>query len=359
MNFTHANTDSPVWSRLAKDIILEGAGVSDVTITVSLDGSSVTSFQLSPVNGRITLPFRDLLDAILPRETGVDLSTSGSVTSLQHIVTLTASAEGQSNASLSLSCFRGGYDAGIGQAPSGHWLSWKPQETTTYPWAREFLSRIVGAGVSPGIVYAKLYYAYHATEVVQIAASYASSSSARVFVYDVSYSLLTGLGTHFSDDTLVAYDVYSSGILLHRFVMGDADRACRELIFQNSLGVPDTLFVYGDVERETDSSITSFTQAAAETELANDATEKFAVKTGSLQNRRSMDHVQDFLRSCERYVLQPGDIIRKIVVESIESEMKERELSSVGFTYHLAAAFSGRYYEDTQLDDYEYDSDAE
>ena len=67
-----------------------------------------------------------------------------------------------------------------------------------------------------------------------------------------------------------------------------------------------------------------------------------------------MDQWQDFFRSSDRWVLLQGDDQRRIVIDSIESDMTEHKLSGVSFTYHYADRFSGRHYSDTALPAFDY-----
>ena len=124
----------------------------------------------------------------------------------------------------------------------------------------------------------------------------------------------------------------------------------------NSLGVLDTAFATGDVSRDTESEIATARISGQEVELTNDAVEHFKVNTGGLRKRRDMDQWQDFFRSSDRWVLLQGDDPRRIVIDSIESDMTEHKLSGVSFTYHYADRFSGRHYSDTTLPAFDYDN---
>ena len=351
MNFSNPNTGAFVWSRTASDILLTGGPSSNnpVLFTVLLNGTEVVNFELVAVSGMITLRFKEILEAVLPRN---NMLSSGRSTRYSDTVAIRASVEGDSVTTSTMVCFRGGSDEQSPAFPyTTHWLTWKPQITNTRSWAKEQLSCIVPPSTAV-TVSAKVYFAYH-TPVTVTVATFASQSGTTIGTVDCSPSVIEGLA-NVSNDAMVAYDIYTGSVKAHRFLLKPTRLRGREFIFRNSLGVWDTVFASGDVSRETKMGLSTVTIDVEETEIANAAVERFTVQTGNLRERRMMDQWQDFFRATERYVFLQGNTPRRIVVDSIEPEMTEHALSSAAVTYHYAKAFTGRYYNDTELDAYDY-----
>ena len=291
----------------------------------------MATFTLTAVSGQVTIRFREILEAILPWYSGSQLDTTS--TFRFHSFVKIRARQGNSTLDTStMVCFRGGSDELCQAFPhSSHWLSWKPQVTWTWAWAKEFLSFIVPSSSSV-TVSAKVHFADHTNTIV-------------------------ALGTYTSQDvvSIGLVNVYVGGfIMAHRFILKPTRLRGREFLFVNSLGVLDTVFSAGDVSRETDMAVSSVSVNGEEMEMDSCAVERFKVKTGCIRERRMMDQWQEFFRSTERFVFLQGDVVRRIVVDSIETQMTEHELSDASVTYHYARAFTGRYYEDTDLPVYDY-----
>ena len=343
MQWTNPNTGSFVWSRTASDLTLGGiTGSGPVRFTVTLNGSTVASFDLIPVSGQITLRFREILEAILPRRADTLVGTN-SATEYVDTVAIQAAQDSSSLTTATMRCFRGGSDElRDAISVSSHWLTWKPLQTRTWPWAKEFLSCVVTGSVG---VNAKIYFSDGSNSVISLASF--SSGSARIGLVNCSPSRIISAA---SGRTVLAYDVYSPSLITHRFILKSNDRARgREFLFMNSLGALDTVIATGDVSRETEMAVSSISVYGDERELGNAAVEKFKVQTGGIRERRTMDQWQEFFRASERYVLLKGDVVRRIVVDSIEPEMTEHKLSGAAFTYHYAKAFTGRFYQENTL----------
>ena len=348
MQWTNPNTGSFVWSRTAKDITLTGATSNSMTnppvqFSVHLNGSSVATFKLTAVSGEVKLRFREILEAILPRRGDTLISTSNSAT-YGDTVAIQATLDGSSVTTSSMRCFRGGSDE---LQPTvnvaSYWLTWKPLKVNTWPWAKEFLSCVI---LSSSInVNAKVYFADGGNSVISLASF--SSGTVRIGLVNCSPSVIR---SSFSNREVIAYDVYSPSLITRRFILKPSDRARgREFLFMNSLGALDTVIATGDVSRETEMDVSSVSINGDETEIANSAVERFKVQTGGIRERRMIDQWQEFFRASERYVLLKGDVVRRIVVDSIEPEMTEHKLSGAAFTYHYAKAFTGRFYQENVL----------
>lgn len=353
------NSDKVVWSDSGATICVDEYGpASDALFTVLLEGNVVASFKLSPVNDSFRLPLRDLLRAILPK---LDPPSSGqevSPISVHRQVTIQMGIDGDLDAYGSVvfyACLGGEDDKVVESVTVTHWLTWKPQVTVTYPWAKEYLALLKAEGSVHNQVVAKLYWKDHGLETVQLAVLPIQNYQ-QVLMMDCSCERVLALSS-VEDDTLMAYDVEREGFMPHRFLIGDEDRQAREFIFRNSLGVFDTVFATGDVSRETGSEVVTVRSASDEREVNNDAVERFAAQSGTLTQTREIDQWQDFFRSSERYVLLPGDVVRRIVVDGLEQNLTEHIISGVKVTYHYADAFTGRHYDDTELDDYDYTSE--
>lgn len=346
------------WSLTAKDITLQGVTGSVVTFTVQLDAQTVTTFDLVPVNGSITLSLRNILEAILPLETGLNPMLSGmAVRSGGHDVAISAVDDLNYTASMSLTCFRGGIDDSAGNDKSTRWLSWKPQVSQTFRWGRELLSLLLMPSYSTSQVRATIYYLYHSPEIVTLAsAPSVANSKPCIWNYDCSFSTIAGLGTYSDVDTIVAYDITMGNLPRRRFILAPTDNRGREFIFKNSMGALDTLFTSGKVDAEHESKATTAKVNNKERELSIELTAMQKVSTGLLQREREVANLYDFLRSNERYVLAPGDTARRIIVDSTDSDISLGEPSGASITFHLADGFTGEYYEDKNIGEYEFTS---
>lgn len=355
MFFTHDNTASMAWSLTAKDILLRGVSGTVVTFNVQLDGQDAATFNLIPIEGGITLSLRGLLEAILPKETGVDPMLSGLASRTGgHSVAISATDDLQNTASVTLTCFSGGIDES-GDDRATRWLSWKPQVTTSYRWGRELLSLLLMPGYASSQVKVTIYYLYNSPEIVTLAAApTVENSKPCIWVYDCSYATIAALASHSAEDTILAYDITMGALPRRRFILAPTDNRGREFIFRNSMGVLDTLFTAGDVESTGESDTATARNNNKETEVSNTFVTRQKVSTGLLQREREIANLLDFLRSNERYVLTPGDSAKRIIVDNIESDISFGQPSSASVTFHLADGFSGLYFEDENIEEYEF-----
>lgn len=337
-----------VFAEKAEDLTVTGLSTSsNVTIAVYLNGSSVASFELTPhpVSASVVVRFREILNAILPRISNTVPSTTSSYTNTVYV---RATQSGTSVDTSTMFCFRGGFDVLETSFPhTTHWMTWKPQVTRTYKWAKEILS-FIKPKLTSRTIFARIYFDDGTSNVVDLGAFSSVSTQVTICSANCSYSRIKGYG-YAANKTVLAYDVYVGDILAHRFIVEPTRLRQREFLFVNSLGVLDTVFATGDVSRDTESEIATARIDGQDVELTNDAVEHFKVNSGGLRKRRDMDQWQDFFRSTDRWVLLQGDEPRRIVIDSIESDMTEHTLSGVSFTYHLADRFTGRYYDDSAL----------
>lgn len=357
MIFVHDNTESMAWSLNAKDLLLQGISGSDVTFTVQLDGETVTTFNLVPYDGKIRISLRDLLEAILPQDTDINPMTQGLAVRSGHQLLVSALDNLGASTSVSLTCFRGGIDENAGNSKSTQWLSWKPQVSPTYAWGRELLSLLLMPGYPSSQVAVTIYYLYHSPEIVTLAnAPSLVDNKPCIWTYDCSFETIAALASHAEDDSILAYDITMGALPRRRFILSLPDNRAREFIFANSMGVLDTLFTTGELSSGAESSTSVSLIGHNEKEVANAFVAKLKASTGLLQHEREIANLYDFLRSTERYVLAPDDIARRIVVDSIETDISFGRESGATFTYHLADGFTGRHYEDKNLGEYEFTS---
>ena len=344
------------WSLSAKDILLQGVSGSVVTFSVTLDGKAATTFDLIPIDGEITISFRWLLEAILPAETGLDPMLSRmAVKSGAHNVSISAIDDLNNIASMSLTCIRGGIDESAGNGKITRWLSWKPQVSQTFRWGRELLSLLVMPGNSGAPVEATIYYRYHSPETITLAeVPPIMDAKPCIWNYDCSYATIAAMGTYSEEDTIVAYDITMGDLPRRRFVLGPTDKRGREFIFRNSMGVLDTLFTSGELSAESESETATAKVNNKETEIVNNFISRLKVTTGLLQKERDIANLYDFLRSNERYALTPGGTAKRIVVDGAESNIAFGQPSGATITFHLADGFTGGYYEDKNLGEYEF-----
>lgn len=347
MTFSNPNTGAFVWSRTAADITLSGLQASQtVQFTVYLNGSAVATFSLvSSQSGNIVIRFGEILEAILPRRDATIPSTTSSYTNTVYI---RATLNNDTLDTSTMFCFRGGSDSLQSAFPhTTQFLTWKPQIVRTYPWAIEVISLIKPKSTSITVT-GKVYLSNNSSVTVTLGTFSSSSTQVAICQVNISPSRIQGFSS-VSGNTVLGYDVYTNNILAHRFIIKPNRVRAREFLFINSLGVLDTAFATGDMERDTDLAVSTFTASGLEKELTNEACESFKVSTGGIRERRMMDHWQDFFRSTERFVRLQGDVTRRIIVDSVEPEMTENTLSSAAFTYHYADRFTGRYHADVAL----------
>lgn len=355
MQWTNPNTGDIVWSRTAKDLVLEDC-YGPIDFRIELNGAVAATFTLTAISYRITLRFRDILEAILPENGNLPASDSA-VFRFSDTVEISATMynTGDSPATLStgvMTCIRGGSDELSPEFPHDtHWLTWKPQVTDTWAWARERLACVVPARTGVTVT-ARIYYAFHSPETVTLA-SFPSQNTASVCIVDCSLSRIEAL-SGVTNETIVAYDIRTGTVFPHRFIVRRTRLIGREFLFMNSFGVPDTVFATGMVSRESVSEVALIRINHEDREIANKTVERFKIQTGFIRDRRAMDQWQEFVRSKIRFVMLQGDVPRRIVVDGTEFEMTEHTLSSAVVSYHFANAFTGRYYDDTELEDYEY-----
>ena len=342
-----------VFAETAEDLTVTGLSTSsNVTITVYLNSSSVASFELTPHPTAATavVRFREILNAILPHISGTVPDTTSSYTNPVYV---RASQGGTNVDTTTMFCFRGGSDALQSSFPhSTHWLTWKPQVTRTYPWAKESLSLIKPKSTSITVT-GKVYLSTGSNVTVTLGTFSSVSTQVSICSVNCSLSRIQGF-SGVSGKTVLGYDVYTNNILAHRFIVKPARLRQREFLYANSLGALDTVFATGDISRDTASELATARIGGQEVELSNDAVEHFKANTGGLRKRREMDQWQDFFRSTDRWVLLQGDVLRRIVIDSIESDMKEHKLSGASFTYHYADRFTGRYYSDSAISAFDY-----
>lgn len=358
MIFVHDNTESMAWSLNAKDLLLQGISGSEVIFTVQLDGETATYFNLIPFDGKIRLSLRDLLEAILPQESGINPMTSGlAVRGGGHQLLVSARDDLGNSATVSLTCFRGGIDENSGNSKRTQWLSWKPQVSPTFKWGRELLSLLLMPGYTTSRVAVTIYYLYHSPETVTLAsAPSVENGKPCIWTYDCSFDTIASLGSYSEEDTILAYDITMGALPRRRFILSLPDNRAREFLFVNSMGAMDSLFTTGDVIGEAESTTSVSQIGYKEKEISNVFVAKLKVSTGTIQREREIANLFDFLRSTERYLLAPGDTARCIVVDGIETDLSFGQLSGASFTFHMADGFTGRYYEDKNLGEYEFTS---
>lgn len=351
MRFSISNPNGYLFSRTAPSLDLVEVGgdyLVDFKVTVNGYLDSQVEFSLRAVNGTVHLRLDEMLEVLLPR---ISPSIPNTTTSYNNEVEVLATRSAAYDSALkTVWCFRGGID---GDQADRRWLTWKPQVTRTWLWASEILSFLLPTNVSK-TVYAKVYLDTGTSVRVTMGTFNASVSEPRICSVNCSLSRILDFSS-VSGNTVLAYDVYATDIPAHRFIVGRERVRVREFLFENSLGVLDTVFATGDVSRETDSNVMKFCREGSQMELFNDAVERFKVNAGGIRERRMMDHWQDFFRSNDRYVLLQGGDVRRIIVDSIEPEMVEHKLSGASVTYHYADKFKGRFHADTEVSAFDYD----
>ncbi len=377
---------------LASPTFLKGLGnltvstsASSLSITISISGyDEEVSFDLATYkktkaiiasNRAGVIRLEEILSGII--ETPHFLEGLGTLDPITpYSVTITAKESDDSEATQTVIVFPGGVKGKSVSDLFGNWLTWRPQVAVTYPWAKEYLSMLLGTDLSPSnLAYTIARWAVQVTGhyedgSIAIASLEAVSiddidyTSARILV-DVSYSTVyEALGVA---GTLSYYDICligqseetptggSGSVYITRYTgipmrlkVGQSTGRMKEFLFINSMGSDDRVFTEGDTETQLEGEITSFTSDYIEEQLDNTLKEKWEVHSGLITSKREAALWLDFLKSRRLAVYDPDtETTTAIIIDSWSTDLKEKKAGTVSFTYHLAQEPDGRWFDNS------------
>lgn len=105
--------------------------------------------------------------------------------------------------------------------------------------------------------------------------------------------------------------------------------------FYGSHGVLETIYATGSRKSEVNTETATFTNDGVESELVNDSRLVHETFTGWLASAEEVRFWQEFFASAARYAVIDG-VSRRIIVDEIDSESTDGELSAFSFKWHYA-----------------------
>ena len=370
-----------IFSKNAFPITLSEIEGTSVTITVSYKTESYTMTLSPDSNGKIELDLQGILRSLAPTviEAGHYDSLLRSLSTYN--VTITASSNYDEECSVSFLAIDGGIDFSPAQEEIlNKWMTWRPEISKKYATAYEQLSTILNPHEVPDIeddqlfrhrVVARVYL--NTGEDVEIELSDGLiSKSGGLYLRTVNTSLdrvaneLNRIYSEYDASSILAYDVYGEYCMLNdtillrntpevqRFVVKPCRSDIKCFLFRNSLGVFETVCATGAFTRIMTPEVSTFVTGRSESELVNTSKTSFKVNTGALDSINMVNLWQDFLLSGERHLVVE-ERLEKIIVEEGKSEAKQRTLSDMEFTYHLATQPAGRFRRKKTLTNFNYD----
>lgn len=211
-----------------------------------------------------------------------------------------------------------------------------PQISTTFKWAKELLCYLATGDDLTYTVQAYCSDGNTVEEELTISKTDPVLSSAYVAVADISPERVAeNLDIPLS--SILAYDVFRDSSVVKRFkVSSDDVLSAREFFFRNPFGVMQSIFSRGEITEGVDFEEETFVKGHIEKELNNKSRESFSVNSGYISDNASRCQWAAFLRSAERYVYSPEGILRRIIIDETDADMKHLALGELNFTFHYA-----------------------
>ncbi len=215
-------------------------------------------------------------------------------------------------------------------------LTVRPQVYVTREDVSEKLIVLNKGGLSGCVCKAKIYFGDGTSATFTLSSV---SSSATRYIPSVSYSAVRAIATgSYSSRKILAYDVWTvlGGSLTGRTMRYVVDRGKAEAFrFRGSFGVMENIWTRGSKKSETESETATLTNGGVERELTNDSRIIRENFTGHLRNAEEVRFWREFFASAERYAVIDG-VSRRIIVDEIDSESTDGELSAFSFKWHYA-----------------------
>lgn len=363
MTVTNPNTARIIFSKDAQPLFIEGVeGPLDVIVHA---GDANFPFKQTPVGTSLSLDLSQILEAVLPEYSPyfTDHVSLSAFHETEVVPVRIYMNDGTSDLQVSLHALKGGTGGTSWERLISSWLTCGPRISNTYPWAKEILSFIYSpsGGITPLVeVKAKAYLSIHPDLEVTIA-SYTSSLGYAVEEVNVSPSVVrAALGSEFSDDTLIAYDVFTvmryANVELcrfpaHRYNVLYDDHGVSEYLFLNPFGFPERVFGHGD-ERIFEGRNDLFVSGKESRELRGETIEKFKTLSGYLGSSAMIELWRDFLWSASKW--RHRTATERIVLDEYEMEAPAKEPSHLSFTWHRSMQPTGRLSDDAELEEFDY-----
>lgn len=171
---------------------------------------------------------------------------------------------------------------------------------------------------------------------------------AEIAAYDI------GINEKASSSGSISPQVLKYIVRPRRFIVRRYDPRYREFLFVNRFGVADRVIAYGSIERTLSGESGSFINSGIEKEVSGNIRETFSVSSGRLRTAREVATWLDFLESTQRYIFEDGGI-KRIVIESYQTDLKTGASGKVSFAYRLSEASDlSVALDETPLEDYDY-----
>ncbi len=122
-----------------------------------------------------------------------------------------------------------------------------------------------------------------------------------------------------------------------RFIV--PDRKVSAFEFLSSVGMLEPIYAVGRKKSEVETETKTFVNDGVERELTNDSRLVHETFTGWLASADDVRFWQEFFSSAERYAVIDG-VSRRIVVDEIDSECTDGELSAFSFKWHYADKYA-------------------
>ena len=381
MKIIDNNRPTFLLSRNTTDIRIECPDSAQIEFSIIQGVTSRYKTTLIPLDGGIDIPVRDILRSLkcrIPFESLV--GTSGKQISLPNIALVFSDPVSLETSSWQKCILDGGVGGDLESATIFQWLTWRPQESHTYKKAHERLYCVIPSTLNDEDVvsldvYVDIYTAFAGRRTVKYC-SFEPLDRPSLAAVNVSYAQLVqheGIA-YLQDYNIVAYDVYANlavtygdnttktfreHIRKQRSILRQAPRSATSFVFLNSFGAYDSISSFGEVARKVDAELSTAITDMKEIVVANDCTRSVEVNTGYISSERMLAQWEDFFSSDEHYVALPsGDLVR-IVLDNPSSKFVLNQLDALTFSYRLAENPSGRFYENTDLEYFDYDKTAE
>lgn len=378
MKIIDNNRPTFLLSRNTTDIRIECPDATYVDFSIIQGITPRYSTRLTPLDGGIDIPVRELLRSLKCRIPFQSLSgIKGERVDLPNLALVFSDPASGESLSWQKNILDGGVDGNQESVTYFQWLTWRPRESHTFRKAHERLYCLIPVTYGDETVvsldvYIDIYTAVAGKHTVRYM-SFTPIDRPSLAAVNVSYSEII---THdeiagLQDYHIVAYDVYANltieyadattktfheQIKKQRFILRLEPHSATCFIFLNSLGVYDTISSFGEVTRKLDADLSTVVTDMNEKVVANDCTKEIEVNTGYICSERMLAQWEDFFSSEESYIMLPDGQPVSIVLDNPSSEFVLGHLDALTFSYRLAEPPAGRFYANTDLDYFDYDT---
>lgn len=376
MQFLENNQGSILLSRNVHDIRLSCPDSSklDVTVRYGLDKSITT--RLIPLDGILDIPLRDILRSIRCIPEQQIIGPRSSSLTLPHFAIDVTDPDSEERIVWTAEILDGGVDSQDASILDTQWMTWRPQVSATFTQSLEFLNCILAPSYNGNTansmdIYVDVFTAVSGKHTVKYA-SHLASPRVTILSVNVSYSEIVKHNeiAPLVDDNILAYDVYARAIIedadgntvsldqirKQRFIVKPNPSGLISFLFRNTIGVLEGISSTGESVRKVSSEIASFISGMTESILTNEASRSYEINTGFIDSERALTLWEDFLSSTEHYYVRPNGGIQKIIIDNPDTKATLRKLNSLSFSFRFAERLKGHFYENRELDYFDYDT---